>query len=145
MRDDTAKYNEARVIGQTKDAGFQIGVRRTLPLSSAAAWRLLTSPEGLALWLGETSIERFEPEVRYRLPNGTEGEIRVVVPNDRLRMTWQPPGWSRPSTIQIRLLPKGHSTTIAFHQEWLPDATAREERRAHYDAVLSELARLADT
>jgi hypothetical protein len=54
-------------------------------------------------------------------------------------MTWQPYGWTRASTIQIRVLPKGDSTMIAFHQEHLPDAEAREQRREHFKNVLDAL------
>ncbi|WP_315969970.1 hypothetical protein [Brevibacillus massiliensis] len=38
---------EQRVVGQTKSAGFQVGVRRTLPVSQERAWELVASVEGL--------------------------------------------------------------------------------------------------
>lgn len=43
---------EEHPVGLTRDAGFQIGVSRTLPHPPEAVWDLLTSPEGAALWLG---------------------------------------------------------------------------------------------
>ena len=39
--------------GLTRDAGWQIGVSRTLPVDLATAWERLLAPAGLALWLGE--------------------------------------------------------------------------------------------
>lgn len=39
--------------GLTKDAGWQIGVTRTLPTDLDIAWDYLLSPAGLSLWLGE--------------------------------------------------------------------------------------------
>jgi hypothetical protein len=39
-------------VGLTKDAGWEIGVSRTLPVPLEAAWEFLTSPGGAALWLG---------------------------------------------------------------------------------------------
>jgi hypothetical protein len=42
-------------VGLTKSAGFQIGVRRTLPMTQEKAWELLFSQEGLQIWLGDLS------------------------------------------------------------------------------------------
>jgi hypothetical protein len=39
-------------VGLTKDAGWEIGVSRTLPVPLEAACEFLTSPGGAALWLG---------------------------------------------------------------------------------------------
>ena len=47
---------EARHVGLTKDAGWEIGVSRTVPHPLDEVWRLLTSDEGLALWLGEGAL-----------------------------------------------------------------------------------------
>src|SRR5581483_9539508 len=127
------------VTGQTHDAGFQVGVRRTLPIAYDEAWRLITGAAGLRLWLGEAGHLRLAKGARYQLADGAHGEVRVYQPNHHLRLTWQPTGWERPSTIQVRVLPKGASTTIAFHHEGLPDSAAREQRRRHYEAVLREL------
>jgi len=128
-----------RPTGLTKDVGFQIGVRRTLPIHHADAWQLVTSEKGVNIWLGSTSELDFGKGARYRLADGSVGEVRVFSPNSHLRITWQPPGWSRSSTIQVRVIPKGDRTTIAFHQEHLPGAGEREERRAHFAAALDAL------
>ena len=130
-----------RAVGQTRSAGFQVGARRAMPIDTAGAWRLLTSGEGVRLWLGDAPDVRFEPGATYALADGTRGEVRVCRPGGHLRLTWQPPGWARPSTIQIRVIAGGPGATIAFHQEWLPGAPEREQRRQHYQAVLAELER----
>jgi hypothetical protein len=68
--------------------------------------------------------------------------VRVYSHNSHLRITWQPQGWQRASTIQVRVIPKEDRTVIAFHQEHLPGAKEREERRAHYTSALDELERI---
>lgn len=133
-----------RQVGQTKDTGFQIGVRRTLPLDHEDAWNLLLSPRGQAIWLGAGSTVAFERGATFRREDGTTGEVRVVSPLSHLRMTWQPPGWERASTIQVRVLPNGARTTIAFHQEHLPGPAEREERRAFFEAALNHLKSIAE-
>ncbi|MFQ5855118.1 MAG: SRPBCC domain-containing protein [Anaerolineae bacterium] len=106
---------EERPTGLTKDTGWQIGVRKTLPIQHAEAWRLLTSARGLRIWLDPVSEMDFTRGATYRLEDGTVGEVRVFVPNSHLRITWQPAGWGRASTIQLRVIPKGDKTVIAFH------------------------------
>jgi uncharacterized protein YndB with AHSA1/START domain len=128
-----------RPVGLTKDTGYQIGARRTLPVDLDAAWRLVTSAEGIKVWLGEPVKLVFTAGDAYVLEDGSKGEIRVFKPGSHLRMTWHPPGWPRPSTIQVRVVASGEKTVIAFHQEHLPDEQAREARRAHFIAALDAL------
>ncbi|MDH3944043.1 MAG: hypothetical protein OEV06_08125 [Anaerolineae bacterium] len=71
--------------------------------------------------------------------------MRVFKPNSHLRLTHHPPGWPRPSTIQVRVIPSGDKTVIAFHQEHLPGPQERAQRRLHYHAALDKLADLIKT
>nr|WP_054550468.1 SRPBCC domain-containing protein [Lysinibacillus sphaericus] len=126
-----------KIIGQTKSVGFQIGVRRTFPISQEQAWALITTTEGVRTWLGEDTSVIFEPGYKYHSKTGT-GEIRIVKPLEQLRLTWQKEEWSKPSTVQIRILPKERNkTTISFHQEHLSDQTVREEMKVHWESVLN--------
>jgi uncharacterized protein YndB with AHSA1/START domain len=131
-------------VGQTASVGFQIGVRRTLPLSQEQAWTLLTSREGLRLWLGELEELPTAPRTPYMTQEGTAGELRVIKPKEQLRLTWQPQRWSTPSSLQIRLLPAAEGkTTISFHQEKLIDAEVRESMKQRWEDVLSKLTYLS--
>jgi uncharacterized protein YndB with AHSA1/START domain len=134
--------NSNRPVGLTKDAGYQIGVRRTLPIHHEDAWRVLTSPVGLQMWLDAVSKLNFTEGARFELSDGSRGEIRVFSPNSHLRITWQPQGWSRASTIQLRVIPRGYKTVVAFHQEHLPGLKERAERREHYKAAPDNLERI---
>lgn len=142
------KMKGKRVVGQTADGRFQIGVQRTFPLGAPEAWALLTSPEGIRAWLGDAGRLRFEEGESWRAPArsggaSASGEIRVVRPGSHARLTRNPGGWARPSTIQIRVEAKGDSAVVGFHEESLPREEDREERRAHYRAALDRLADLA--
>lgn len=135
------KMKGLRVIGQTKDTGFQVGVSRTIPISRETAWHWISSPEGMATWLGEGAGFPLEKGQQYRLADGATGEVRVVS-EKHVRLTFYPEGWPRPSTIQVRVEPKGEKTVVAFHEEHLPSEEAREERRAHFKAALDVMAKL---
>lgn len=134
---DYERRKGRRAVGQTADTGYQIGVQRTLPLSHDAAWELLASPEGMGIWLG--AAPRLEKGAAYTTPDGAAGVVRVATLGSHLRITWQRPGWPRSSTIQVRAIPAGEKTTISFHQEHLPGADEREERRRHFAAALDAL------
>ncbi|MFN2128846.1 MAG: hypothetical protein ACK2TU_13385, partial [Anaerolineales bacterium] len=77
------------------------------------------------------------------LTDGSYGTIRVYTPGSHLRITWQPRGWARPSTIQVRVIHKGNRSIIAFHQEHLPGATERAERRQHFIRALDALEKIS--
>lgn len=141
----TVGYERAigrRALGQTAGAGFQIGVSRTLAAPAETVWRLLLSPEGRTLWLGTAEPAELAPGVAYRTADGASGEIRVVKPRDRLRLTRRLPGGAAPSTVQIALQPGDAKTIITFHHEKLSDAAAREAMRAHWRGVADRFAAL---
>lgn len=138
-----ANTHDGREVGRTRDAGFEVGVRRTLPIDPETAWRLVTSHEGMGAWLGDGARVELAPGREYALADGSEGMVRVVERGSHLRVTWLPGGWPRPSTIQLRVIPAASGTTIALHQEHLPNAVARQERRAHFAAALDALEQLA--
>jgi uncharacterized protein YndB with AHSA1/START domain len=130
---------ESKPIGQTKTVGFQVGVRRTLPISQEKAWELVASAEGLRLWLGVSTSFILEPCEKYYTKIGS-GELRIVKPLEQLRLTWKKEEWQKPSTIQIRIIPKdSNKTTISFHQENLPNQNVREEMKVYWENVLEEL------
>lgn len=139
MAEKKASGGRERLVGQTKDVGWEIGARRTLPVPPAKAWALLTSPEGIALWLGKADSLEFAKGEKYTADDGASGEVRVFRAGSHLRVTRQPGGWPRASTLQVRVIPSGQKTVISFHEEHLPGAAEREERRAHYAAALDAL------
>lgn len=124
-------------VGKTADAGYQIGVRRTLPCSEEAIWGLLLAPEGMAIWLGGPIA--LAEGVRYSLADGTTGEVRVYTPWSHFRITWQPVGWAQPSLIQVRVIPTKSGTALSFHQERLRDGKARAEMKTRWEGVIDAL------
>jgi uncharacterized protein YndB with AHSA1/START domain len=131
-------------VGLTKDVGYEIGVRRTLPIDLKAAWKLITSEEAVSLWLGNPADIDFSKGAEYELSDSSQGEVRVFEPNSHLRITWQPQGWQHASLIQVRVMPAKTGTTISFHQEHLPGSAEREQRRLHFEAVLDKLEAMID-
>lgn len=140
-------YEQARglrVVGQTADAGFQLGVQRTLEARPDTVWDVLVTEPGL--WLGAGAAARFEVGARYEAPGddtspAASGEIRVVKPGHRLRMTWQPAEWTAPARLQLTVSPASSGRTrLQVHLERLPDAAAREDLRERWRETLERIA-----
>jgi len=127
-------------VGVTKDAGVQIGVRKTLDVDKEAIWRFLFSPRGLSLWIGTVAEFRPQKGFEFASAEGVSGKLTVVRPFEMMRMTWKRPEWDRPSRLQIRLLPaKAGKTTVAIHQEMLEDVYIRELMRRHWEERLHRM------
>ncbi|MFE2555159.1 SRPBCC domain-containing protein [Streptomyces sp. NPDC059352] len=114
-------------VGLTRDAGWEIGVSKTLPLPVATVWEFLVSPEGLALWLGPGAA----------LPAEGDPALRGLRPGDRVRLTYGD------TVLQVTVSPaSGDRTVLTFHQEHLADAEERERQRAHWKGVMAEIMRV---
>jgi len=143
----TVGYEQARgkrVVGETADTGFQIGVQRSVAGTVTQAWELITSrPE---LWLGEGPSVSFIPGARYQVAAGdgastVSGQVRVVKPGHRVRLTWQPEGWSTPATVQLTVSQSGSGrTAVHAHLDKLPDSEAREAMRTRWRDALERIA-----
>lgn len=131
--------NADHPVGRTQDGSYQVGARRTLAIPPSAAWDLVMSERGLAAWLGPLVGGSLGPKGDYRLADGTSGEVRVYQPGSHIRLTWRPPNWDRPSTIQLRVIDRTDRSVIALHQEGLPSGEARSARKQAFHQALDDL------
>jgi uncharacterized protein YndB with AHSA1/START domain len=129
-------------VGETKHAGWEIGVSRTVPHPIGTVWRFLTSRDGVAVWLGDGVEFPLEVGNRYETRSGIVGEIRSFRPPDRIRLTWRPPDWDRDSTVQVAVRGDDSKTLIRFHQERLDGPAVRTAQKTHWEAIM---ARVVDT
>lgn len=136
----------SKLVGQTASTGFQIGVRRTFPISPEQAWSFLISPEGRQLWLGNVAALGFHEGESFASAEGIEGQLRIVKPFKQLRLKWGKNDWEKPSTLQIRLISNSPDrTTISFHQENLDHPGTREQMKQHWEAVLNTIKQKTST
>jgi len=127
-------------VGQTRDAGWQIGVSKTVDHSVADVWSFVTSPEGIAIWLGEGVTVLSERGAGYETADGVRGETRSYRELDRVRLTWRPPGWTHDTTLQLAVTSAGAGRAmLRVHQERLADAAERERQREHWQGVVNAL------
>jgi uncharacterized protein YndB with AHSA1/START domain len=125
--------------GLTKDAGWEIGVSRTVATPIDQVWRLLTTSKGTSVWLGPGARLKRARGARYETANGIVGEVRSFRPLDRVRITWKPTDWNHDSTVQVSVSKRGEKTTVRFHQERLRSAAEREHQRSYWRRKMDEL------
>ncbi|NDJ52649.1 MAG: SRPBCC domain-containing protein [Chloroflexi bacterium] len=122
--------SEEPQVGKTRNQGWEVGVRRTLPVQPTQAWQLILTHLGLSPAIHYAKGMAFETQ------NQTQVEIRSFKRGSLIRMKWQPPSWEINSTLQVRVIPAKTGTTISVHHEWLADAEQRAEMLEHWTALL---------
>lgn len=127
-------------VGKTKAVGYEIGLRKTLPITPERAWNLLMSDPGRSVWLG--SVEKLDLYRGYQVTTaeGVRIEVRSAHRGTLIRLIWQPADWEKPSTLQVRVLPSSAGkATISFHQEHLVNAEARKAAHHRLERVVAKL------
>lgn len=129
---------QLKLIGLTKDAGWQFGLRKTFPYSQEYLWDFMFSSSGLSIWLGKLE---YEPAIgkEYKTEEGIEGKVRVLTPYSHIRMEWKRPGWENFSIVQVRVIGDQQKATISFHQEKLADEAQREEMKEYWNSKMKEI------
>jgi uncharacterized protein YndB with AHSA1/START domain len=123
--------------GNKKDAGFDVGVRKTVDAPKDKVWAFLLGA-GLPIWLGNTTLT-LEKNVAYETDDDISGTLLTHTAGSRIKLTWQPGEWNHDSTLQLTLKETAVGTTIAFQQERL---SGREERKimlGHWKDVVQQL------
>jgi len=132
-----AESSKRDTTGLTKDAGWEVGVRTTVPAPIDAVGSCLVGG-GIDVWLGTVSLPT-ERGGRYATKEGTTGEVRTYTGGHRIRLTWQPRGVKHASMLQLTLREAATGTTIAFHHDKLRDRDERWDMLGHWKAVAADL------
>lgn len=129
-----------RVVGGTIGVNFEVGVQRTTEKQAENVWHLLMSPASVKIWLGEGVHLKGEVGEYFQTKEGFSGELRVIKPGSRLRLTWKKAEWPTFSTVQITLLPKSDSkTSVHFHQENLANLELRAVMATYWKNIAEQL------
>ncbi len=129
-------------VGHTVSQGWEVGVRRTFPISIDQAWEILFTQPVLGYWLDKKANLSFQEKDTYTTATGISILVTSVTPGKVIRMKWQTPDASNPSVLQIRVLAAKENTTISFHHEKLPNGASREKMKAYWEEVLKHILRV---
>lgn len=124
--------------GLTKDAGWEMGVRKTVDAPLPVVWDFIIG-DGLPIWLGETTLPT-EKGAEYRTADGVRGTVRGYTDQFRIRVSWWPEDWPHDTILQVTVKEAANGTTIGFHHEKLADREERKMMLGHWKNVVDALA-----
>lgn len=120
--------------GSTKDAGWQLGVRTTVPAPLDVVWHYLMGA-GLPVWLGDIAELPTEKGHKFATADGVRGVVRSRADGTRIRLSWQPDDWPHNTTLQLTVKEAATGTTIGIHHEMLADREERKLMLGHWKNV----------
>ncbi|MBO9730630.1 MAG: SRPBCC domain-containing protein [Chitinophaga sp.] len=126
-------------VGLTSSQGWEMGIRRTFPISIHQAWELLFTPPILGVWLDNNANIAFQKGDSYTTSNGIHITVTAVTTTKVIRMKWQRENEPTASILQIRVIPVKEKTTVSFHQEHLQNEADRERMKAYWENVLDKI------
>jgi len=131
--------NAGDTTGLTKDAGWEVGVRQTVPAPLPVVWNFLLG-DGLPLWLGETTMLPREKGAAYETADGVRGSVRGYAEGAKIRLSWHPDDWPHDTILQLTVKESATGTTIGIHHEKLADRDERRMMLGHWKSVVADLA-----
>lgn len=124
-------------VGLTRYAGWELDVRRTVPVGAPELWRRLLD-DWLPQWLEVDSVPQMVG-APLRITDRVRGRVVGCHVGRRVRLDWTPPDLDHETMFEVTLLEDTSATVILLHQERLLDAAERQRLLDHWTAVLSEL------
>ncbi|MGJ1407196.1 hypothetical protein [Sphingobacterium siyangense] len=117
-------------VGLTKDAGWQFGIRKTLPANLETLWNVFFSDRGLSCW-----------------SEGVDQDFSTFNKYSHTRTKWKHKDFTEEANLQIRFIPSKNQdkTTISFHVDKLKNESQREVTRAYWSKVIEDLKLLLDS
>jgi hypothetical protein len=111
-------------VGLTKDAGWQFGIRRTVPFNPRDVWDYLFSEKCASIWLKDV-----------------DSQFSTIKKYSHIRTKWKLSSWSNKANLQMRVIPHNNKTTIAFHIDRLQSEQQRNASKIYWTNVITDLIR----
>jgi uncharacterized protein YndB with AHSA1/START domain len=130
--------NAGQNTAHSKDVGWDVGVRQTVPAPLPVVWEFLLG-DGLPLWLGETTLVR-EKGAAYETADGVVGTVHSYAEGSKIKLGWHPGDWPHETSLQLTVKEVATGTTIGIHHEKLADRDERRMMLGHWKSVIADLA-----
>jgi activator of HSP90 ATPase len=130
---------EEKVVGLTKNVGFQFSIIRTFAISTDAAWDFLLSETGVSTWLGTIDFDNFELNNPLKTDAGIEAKITIFKADSHLRLAWQPAHWSNNSFIEMRVFDAKGRAKIGLLHTHMMNVAQRTEVKVYWSKIFQEM------
>lgn len=136
MQEEQAK----KVVGLTKNVGFQFSITKTYAVSVNKAWDFLLSESGVSMWLGYINFNDFELNNPLITKAGLEAKITIFKADSHLRLAWKPAHWDNVSFIEIRVLTNKGRAKLGLLHTHMTSVAQRTEVKAYWTKIFDEMA-----
>ena len=128
-----------RVVGLTKNVGFQFSITKTCAVTVEEAWDFLLSESGVSIWLGSIDFQAFELNNPFTTAEGIEAKITLFKADSHLRLAWKPAHWNNNSFIEIRVLTNKGRAKLGLLHTHMTSVEQREEVKAYWTEIFEEM------
>ncbi len=128
-----------RVVGLTKNVGFQFSITKTCTVSVDEAWDFLLSESGVSMWLGNINFDDFELNNLLKTSEGIEAKITIFRADSHLRLAWKPAHWHNNSFIEIRVLTNKGRAKLGLLHTHMTSVEQRAEVKAYWTKIMDKM------
>jgi uncharacterized protein YndB with AHSA1/START domain len=133
------KERGLRVLHERPD-GFTVSVTRTIAVPCAQAWEAWTTAKGWNRWFTTKARLTLREGGRYRDADGDTGEFSAVVPERRLRFTWENAAHCPGTQVEVRFAAKGRGRcTVAVEHMKLASAKDAAQMKEGWSWAMDSL------
>ncbi|PIZ65345.1 MAG: hypothetical protein COY19_08030 [Candidatus Marinimicrobia bacterium CG_4_10_14_0_2_um_filter_48_9] len=145
----TVEYEKARglrVVGQRADGNFEVSFRRTMPAPVEWVYAAFTTPERLNRWFTHDAQLDVRVGGEYHTGDGDMGIYKNVVPNKRLRFTWENPDHCPGSMVDVQFdTPAPDRCVVSLTHSKIKTQDGYNDMKAGWHNALDSLKALAES
>lgn len=130
-----------RIEGQTQKGDYTVTATKSLAFDAKTVWKLLSSDEGVRIFLNSISEFSFKKGATFETADGYFGEVRTLKAGAKVRLSWQDE--DAKGIVQIAVYPKvSKKSLLVLDHSQIKTARKKEEFRARWREALERLAEL---
>jgi uncharacterized protein YndB with AHSA1/START domain len=106
-----------------RPVGNEVIVERSISVPAARAYQAWEDPAQIGAWFTTNAEQEVRVGGRYSNGDGDSGEYLEVVPDERLRFTWEQPNSAPGSRVTVEFLPEAADiVTVRITHHELPES-----------------------
>lgn len=132
-----------RIAGQSLKGTYSATITKSVAINHKVAWKLISSQEGLQIWLKPMSPMVLKKGEAFEIEGGIFGEVRTLKAPERIRLSWRDLDWEKGTVVQFQIHKKKEDKCLLVIQhDGLKTARLKAEMRTHWRNVIEEIAEI---
>jgi uncharacterized protein YndB with AHSA1/START domain len=145
----TVEYERARGlrdVNQKCTGDYEVSVSRTISAPASKAFEAWSTELGMDSWFSTGTTMDFRVGGRYQNADRDGGEFRAIVPNSRIRFTWEQKQHRPGSVVEVRFYENGPSKCqVVLQHSGLANKAEVEDLREGWSWAMDSLRSYLET